>query len=568
MLEAHLRRASTVLLESAIRIAPADTRDWGRAMRGELDYVENPWAAAMWALGGSSVLARQALASLLIPGRRGRGAVSDEGLFAKSASLRRAALVIGGACALTALLFFAAPPFRQAFRVALEPWYHMCQIASGNSQSGFQALAKRAEMRHDPEGLAFCAVRLRDFPHESARLAEEAVRLDPNLLWVYAVVSIRNPLFSEPTPWFQELERSDPHNALFPLMAAETIYQANVRGAKSPPPTKEQEQAWQSTMAAAFHSPKFDDYLDRVGKLNRRVVPRYGFYDPYEVLSREHIELPQHAFENSERFAKLVLESGRSLEARGDRKGACDKYWTVARFGQLIDSYGRTDLEHRMGTTLQAMAYNQLRAFSKKEGHQAEAELYGYLAAKFDPVKGQNAGFPRQSAFGRDTSERNAAVVEISGLMILVFSGLVVVATSILIAGSRRDARPTAWRARPVASMVVLTSAVGLLFSSVTLYLTYRPYWYIFRSAILDGGRLQTRDLQEFLSFTQMLPGVSPHLVQMALNALLYAGSPSFLFYVWTGVTLLAVSGLLLILLRHFLAPPPASELQDIPRVL
>ena len=61
MLEMHLRQAATVLLESAIRIAPPDTRDWGRAMRGELNHVEGPWAATMWALGGSSVLAKQPL---------------------------------------------------------------------------------------------------------------------------------------------------------------------------------------------------------------------------------------------------------------------------------------------------------------------------------------------------------------------------------------------------------------------------------------------------------------------------------------------------------------------------
>jgi hypothetical protein len=229
----------------------------------------------------------------------------------------------------------------------------------------------------------------------------------------------------------------------------------------------------------------------------------------------------------------------------------------VARFGQLIDSQGRTDLEHGMGTTLQAMAYSQLRASSEKDGNQTEAALFGYLAAKFDPAKGKPAGFPGQSAFGRDTSERNAAVVEISGLMILLFSGLVVIATLILIAGSRRHAQPTAKRAKPVATIVVLTSAAGLLFSSVTLYLTYRPYWYIFQGAIQNGDRVQTRDLQEFLNSLQMLPGV-PHRFNLLLDALLYSGSPSFLFYVWAGVTLLGVIGLALILLRHFLGRPRA----------
>jgi hypothetical protein len=562
MLETHLRQAATVLLESAIRIAPPDTRDWGRAMRGEINHVEGPWAAIMWAIGGASVLAKQALASLFIPGRRGQGITPDAGLFAKSISLRRAALVTGGGCVLAALLFFAAPPFRQAFRVALKPY----QMASGNIQPAFEALAKRAEVRHDPEGLAFCAVRLQS-PREGARLAEEAVRLDPNLLWVYAVVGMRHPDLAETGRWVEKLERWDQQNALFYLITAESIERAHFRRGVWSPPTKEQEQAWRNAMAAAFQSPRFDDYLERVAELNRRVVPRYGFYDPYEVESREEIELPAWAFENSERFAKSLLYSGADLEARGDRKGGRDEYWTVARFGQVIDSQGRTGFEHWVGTNLQAMAYRQLQTSSARGGNQAEAALFGYLAAKFDPVKGELARFPGESAFGHDIARRNAAVVEISGFMILIFSGLVVVATSILIAGSRRGARPAARSAKPVATMVVLTSAVGLLFSSVTLYLTYRPYWYILQSAILSGDRVQARDLRDFLNATQMLPGVSPRVYVVLLDALLYSRSPSFLFYVWTGVTLLGVSGLALILLQHFLGRPRANRLQHNPRV-
>jgi len=557
VLETGIRQAATFLLDSAIRIAPPDTRDWGQAMRSELIHVEGSWAGTMWALGGSSVLAKHALVSLLIPGRRGQSIVPDGGLFAKSAALRKAALVIGGACVLAGLLFFAAPPFRQAFGVALKSWSFVFQTAPGNVQPGFEALAKQAEMRHDAEGLAFSAIRLQD-PRESARLAEEAVRLDPNLLWVHAVVGMRHPELPEISQWIPRLERWDPQNALFNLIKAESIARANVRLGRSSSPTMELEQAWQSAMGAAFQSARFDDYLDRVAQLNRRVVSRYGFYDPYEVQSRAQTDLPVHAYENSERFAKLLLQSGADLEARGDRKGALAKYWTVARFGQLIDSQGRTDQEHRMGTTLQAMAYGQLRASSEKGGNQAEAALFGYLAAKFEPVKGKHAESAGESAFGRNTARRNAAVVSISGLMILIFFGLGVVATLILVVGSRRSARLALQRARPVATIVILTSAVGLLFSSVTLYLTYRPYWYIFQSAILNGDRVPTRDLDEFLVSMQTLSGVS-HRSYMLLDALLYSGSPSFLFYVWAGVTLLGVCGLAIILLRHFLGRPRAD---------
>jgi len=67
MVATPLRQAASVLLESAIRIAPPEAREWGEAMRGELDYVEGSWAAASWALGGASVMAKHALMSLLVP---------------------------------------------------------------------------------------------------------------------------------------------------------------------------------------------------------------------------------------------------------------------------------------------------------------------------------------------------------------------------------------------------------------------------------------------------------------------------------------------------------------------
>lgn len=564
MLETHLRHAATVVLESAICVAPPDTQEWGQAMLEELSYVEGPWAAVMWALGGAGVLAKHALLYVLIPGRRPDIAPGDD-LFAKAVSLRRAALVAGAGCVLAALLFFAAPPFRQAFRVALKPWYFVFQTASGNFQPGFQRLAMRAEVQHDAEGLAFCAVRLQN-SRQSARLAEEAIRLDPSLLWVYAVVGLRDRELEEINQWIPRLERWDPQNALFHLIKAESIECAHFRRGVLTQPSKGQDQAWQSAMAAAFQSPKFDDYLDRVAELNRRVVPRYRFYDPYEVQSREELDLPVSAFQNSERFAKSLIHAGEVLEAQGDQTGARSKYWSVARFGQVMDSQGRSGFEHWVGTTLQAMAYKQLHASSEKGGNQAEAALFGYLAAKFDPGSGEHPRSPVESTFGQYIARRNAAVVEISGLMLLVFSGLGLAAASILIVGSGRRARPAAQRAKPVATLVVFTSAAGLLFSAVTLYLTYRPYWCIFQGAILNGGRSQARDLRDFLTAIQMLPGVPPR-VYLLLDALLYSGSPSFLFYFWTAVTLLGLIGLVLILLRYFLGRPRASGLQHSPRM-
>jgi len=561
MLETHLRQAATVLLESAIRIAPPDVRDWGQAMRGELIHVEGPWAAVMWALGGASVLAKRALASLLIPGRRGQGIPSDAGLFAKDVSVRKAMLVTGAGCILAALLFFAAPPFRQGIEVSLAGWQNVFFVTPSHGQPGLAALAKRAEKQHDPEGLAFAAVRLRD-GRESARLAQEAVQLDAALVWVYAVVAVRHPDLPEISQWVPILKRWDPQNALIHLITAESIDTDHVSKASKLSLKEECKElggdpGWQSAMAAAFASPRFDDYLERLKELDRRVVSRYRFNDPYELLSGEEADLPTYAFGYSEGFAESLLQSGQKAEAQGDRRGAAEKYWAVARFGQIIDSWGHTDSEHRMGSSLQVSAYKRLQALSQKEGSPDEAALFGYLAERFTPAVGEDSSLGGQWVFGRYVSRRNAAVLQISGLMMLIFSGLVVVAGSVVIAGSHRGAGLAAQRVKPVATIVALTSAVGLLLSSATIYLTYRPYWYIFQRAVLNGDRSQTRDFRDFLMATHMLPGVAPRSYLLA----------NFRFYFWAGVTLLGVAGLVLILLRHFLGRPSADGLRHSPRV-
>jgi len=553
MLDVHLRHAATVLLESAIRIAPPDTREWGQAMQGELSHVEGAWAAVMWALGSTTVLVKDTLASLLIPGRRGRGLAPDEGLFAKSVSFHRAALLACGVCVLGALLFFAAPPFRQAVQVSFGAWRELVRVPGPDGQPGLIALSQRAEARHDPEALVFVATRLWD-GRERARLAEEAVRLDPNLTWAYAVVAVHRPDLPQNDGWVPKLEQWDPQNGLFPLITAESIdialtNQASRLSPKEKQKNLEEDPAWQKAMEAAFSSPRFDDYLNRLEELDRRVVRRYRFNDPDELLSGEEASLPTYAFSDAQRFAKSVLQSGQSLEAGGDSKGATEKYWAVARFGQLLDAGVHSPRDHTLGTTLQAAAYKRLQVLSEKGGHTSEAALFGYLASKFDPAQGEHSQFLEEWVFGQEISKRNAAVLQISSLMMFIFSGLILVAISVLIVGRRRTPQASLPRPKPLATAAALAGAVGFLVSSAAIYLTYRPYWYIFQREILNGDRSRTRDLRNFLLATHGLPGVESHAIL----------SWNFPVYFWTGVTLLSVICLVLILLRHILVRPRTS---------
>jgi hypothetical protein len=408
----------------------------------------------------------------------------------------------------------------------------------------------------------FAAARLSD-AGESARLAEEAAQLDPDLIWVYAVVAVRHPELAEIREWVAKLERWDPKNALFHLITAEAIDIDHIGKASKLPVMESQNEmdndpAWRRAMAAAFASPKFDDYLNRLRELDTRVARRYGFSDPYEVLRGEEADLPSYARCDSERFAESNFKSGHELEAKGDRKGAVEKYWGVARFGQTIDSQGHTDSEYDLGSCLQAGAYKQLQKFSEKGGNANEASLFAYLAGRFGESTAQRRSrLGEQWVFGQYVARRNAAVLQISSLMMVLFSGLMVVAAAMLIAGSRRGRRPGVPRSRPLATVVALTSAMGLLLSSATIYLTYRPYWYIFQRAILNGDRSQARDLRHFLAAIRGVPGLKP-------GSYLPRNLP---VYFWAGVTLLGVIGLVLILVRHFLGRPRANRLQHHPRV-
>lgn len=554
MQELRLRHAATLLLEYAIRIAPPESREWGRAMRGELSFVEGHWAALGWAFGGASVMAKHALISLLIPGRRGQAMLFDGGLFARNVSVRKALQVTAAGLTLASLLFFAAPPFRQALRVSLEGW----KGVSGLTE--LRAVAKQAEARRDPEGMAFVAVRLRD-DKESARLAEEAVQLDPNLTWVYAVVATNHRWLANIREWLPKLEQRDPHNAVFQLIAAASVDRSFEYVPRMDPQTRlEWVMAGRNPLARAFASPKFDDYLDRLRDLDRRVVRRYRFNDPFLVIWWEDDTLPSSSVDIS-MYAQFVRETGQTLEAKGDGRGAAELYWSVARFGQVIDSQGHEDFEKRLGLGLQAGAYEQLQRLSEKGGNVNEAALFGYLTCKFNKYweESRDTG---QRAFEDYVIWRNAFVLQLSSFMMAVFSVAMVASALILVIRRRRRGREDPPHPQPAATIVAFTSGAVVLLSAATIYLTYRPYWYIFQRSVLNGDRSHTLDLSVFL-FAVRARSQVPAYEYRVLRSFLLSGSASLHVYLWTGIVSAGIACLLVILLREIRGRLSAGRLQN-----
>jgi hypothetical protein len=510
-------------------------------MLSELNHVEGSWSALLWAIGGAGVLAKHAMLAVILPGSHRPTVSSASELFAQEGPVRKTTLAATSACTVASLLFFLAPVFRQAFHVSLVQWHNVIHVKSVFDMQGpdpdpeLETVARKAEKNYDAEGLAFAATRTTN-QSESARLAEKAVHLDPKLTWIYAVVAVQYPSLPEINQWVPLLQQSDPQNALPNFIVAEKIDIDQVVRGKIPHRMEEQPAAWQNAMAAAFQSPKLDNYLARLTELDRRVLLRYRVNDPFQSLCDDRgYGLPSYAAWDSSRYANSLLESGQTLEVRSDRKGAFEKYLTVARFGQMVGPAGRFFLR----TELQE-AYKRLGAISKEEGNKVEAAFYTSLADQTDRAQHEERISLRKRFKGSDVSHWNAFLVRASGLLILFSGGLLLTcALAVIVRGKsfRLSAlRPSRWTLA-----VGLCGAIGALLSSAVLYVSYRPYAEILQRFIRNGDETSLPELSSFLDTTRLPLGVQGFLDVW-----------TFVFYFWFGVVLLCILALLVAVLRRF----------------
>ena len=539
MPKTYLRRFAILLLRAAIRIAPHDTLDWGNAMLNELSCMEGDWAALWWAMGGARVLTKHALLSIIIPGNHPRTVSGPGALFAKENPMRKATLSVIAACA-ASFLFLLAPTFRQGFAVSQMQWHAMTTHSwPPPTSAALKSLALRAEKTHDADALAFVAMRTSN-QTESTRLADEAVQLDPKLVWVYATVA---PKPSETEDWIRKLEQWDPQNALPHFIEAENIDIAQALIGKVPQNTSDENPAWQNTMAAAFHSAKLDDYHDQLKALDRRVVAQYDFGDPYEVLDGECNPCwPSYLSSDASRYAKSMLESGEALEAHGDRKGALKKYLAVARFGQMMTPDGDFLMDRIFSLVVNRPLkenYQRLASLYQKQGENEQAELYALLARKAAQSEGDYRILARQEAAGDAVTRWNASLVEVSGLLMPFSAGLLLIWALAVIA-KNKSLRLTALRASSGTPALGLSSAIGLLLSSAILYVSYRPYAEIFQQFIRTGNDRRIPEFGEFLDYTQT-----------PLGAHGLWNQADFVFYFWLRVSALCVLALLFVVIRH-----------------
>jgi hypothetical protein len=466
--------------------------------------------------------------------------------------MHKASLIMGGVCLAAVVLFFLAPVFRQGFRVSLAQWHSVIHVDPNwvYQQPELESFARRVEKNQDAEGMAFVAVRLHDGA-ESVRLAEEAVRLDPKLVWILGIVGGRFSTAPGVAGWARRLEQWDRGNALPYLILAQRENLEHIADGSffhQPQPSA----AWMDAMAGAFSSDRVDDYTERLQKLDRTVVQRYPFSNPYFLVeSGARSRLPSYAVVNSFRYAKLTIASGDALEAHGDTKGAIEKYLMVIHFHHAINS--RASYPSFFDSMIPNL-YTRLAAVYKKMDNAPQSAYFASLAAttghemEQHHLQWRSEMESQGSIFG--VTPWNALVVEISDAAMLASFCLLLIALIVVLARSR-TLRPSKLRIGPVATALGFLGSVGLLVSSVTLYVTYRPYAAIYTRFLQTGDTSQLKILGEFLDATRTPIGTQINRFRPTPHGLAfvapYVSAVDFTFYFWLAVTVLGVATLVAI---------------------
>jgi hypothetical protein len=530
------RSLAVLLLRFAIWIAPHDTHDWGHGMLSELNHVQGNWAALLWSLGGAGVLAKHAMLAAILPGSHRRTVSSASELFSKETPMRKTTLGVTGACVIASLLFFLAPVFRQAFAVSLLQWEALLHAGEYPREvPGLREIERRAEQNHDAEGLAFVAVRHWN-ASESARLADDAVRLDPKLVWVYGpVASTYSSLPQIDDHWMAELEKFDPENALPYFIAAEKIDIDEIDRRQIPRNWQEKSILWRAALASAFQSPKLDDYADRLEALDRSVFQRYRIENPSLLASYAWPRLPSYAGGDSHDYAQELIAEAKSLEEKGDLQGATAKYFAVIRFGGVIDQQVNWWLRADVGN-----AYAGLGGVAEKQERHEESRLYTSLVAQKRQPWPNRRELRRWRFFEDPAIAWNAHVETNSGLALLFSSALLLTCILALIVRNRSlrlgSFRPSQWTLA-----LGLASSLSLILSSILMYLSYRPYAQIFRRFVDHGDDRGLADLVTFVGDAH---------VPFGLGGWLSMSRSAFDF--WFVVAVACMLVLLIAIARHF----------------
>ncbi len=397
----------------------------------------------------------------------------QNGIFAPSR------LPVWIALALT-LALLAAPAFRQVLAMIPVPGSNPTAWSSrAFSERALRSIEHSGDKQKYARTLAFVALHSPD-DLQAMHAAEKAVALDPQLTWISAHVSHATYLVPgyDPHPWIERLKSWDPQNA-FPylLEASANIHSdwetrwgrynaatADLRRALAAEP------AWRLPMEKAFAAPRMDLYTAKQFALDRQVLQERGFDRPDMLMvATASQQLPDLGAVLIYRDIQLK-DVGNSAEEAGLTQEALAAYWTVARFGERLQS-DSWDFIQLFSVKLRENAYKRLIPLLRREGRAGEAEAVEVTLSALpglDPTKDWRRNKALEASAGR-----SVRIVGLAAFLLVVF-GTASAAWLISVAALR-------WRPDLSRGLNRLSSVLGfvpplLFLTSLTLLVAYYPY--------------------------------------------------------------------------------------------
>ncbi len=485
-------------LGCAVRYWPEENRAWGLALAAEIDETANAYETVRWSIGGIMLFTRSVLSSawkwvkLPAGSSLSGGANGPDGPSLLPKRSRLFTAVILAAAAMLLIL----PEGREAIRTVASSW-------RGNELSGSDVrmldnLAARAEKENDPGTLAFVALSTSDRAH-GADLAERAVALDPQFIWVFAVRKRGlddNPPRAE---WLSRLLAADPGNAVPQLLVADAQVQSRIEtdlqhGVKIEQIRKslESDSNWLALMDGAYAAPRYDSYLQRHFQLARTVWTREKGLPPTTVL----YGIWQHGFPSMltlRLYCDIKIQQSQTEQASGDTKRAESMLASLDAFGMKMAeaTASDSDLEKLIGL---AIARNANKAMTKLYQESGRTEDARRATMRLEQIDEQSKGMRR--AFNPSRSSRAAALRKeatlVQGFGILAAtSGIASLSTILLVEllrGKIQRAKPFWWRAT---CLVADFAPVTLLAASGAFLVSFLPFQSVFeeyRSSTLHLG--------------------------------------------------------------------------------
>jgi len=383
-----------------------------------------------------------------------------------------------------AILFFAAPAFRQALAILPVPGSDPSASAPRVfSENALRRLELSGDKQKYARALAYVALHSpKEDDLRAVNAAEKAIALDPQLTWISAKVSHATYLYPgyDPHPWIERLKAWDPQNAYPYILEADANIHAEweSRWAKYNAATPDLREAlaaeprWRGPMEKAFAAPRIDAYNAQQFALDRQVLQEQGFDRP-DILMVNTWAQPIPDLMAMKTYAEILLRDvGESAEKAGRTEDALAAYRSVAQFGEKLQAASAVyTMSEVLANRLQQEACEKMLPLLRREGRTGEASTVETTLAALVEADPATKSFP--SVSGEASKKRSAHVVLFSGAFVMLFA-LVTAAWLLLLSALK-------WKADLSRALNRLASAFCvapplLLLACAALFLGYYPY--------------------------------------------------------------------------------------------